>query len=218
MVKKEYAHLVKPLRVQETPPGLYAQPRVWMDAKDLEGFQAHFTYGVFKEPCVCHPIEGAVVHPYDECLVFAGTDAPDIRYLGAEISIELGEEREEYVFDTPKAIAIPKGTPHGPVTIRRMDKPIMHWGFGLAPEYRAENPSKEGQNDGVSTRPPHQEPAHTAHAELAGHRAGISDHRRPGWGPSPVREGCRPGKRRPAHLAVRERPRRNGGQLRLWLL
>ena len=149
MVKKEYSHLVKPLLIQQDPGRLYPGPRVWMEGKDLEGFQAHFTYGVFKEPCVCHPQEGAVVHPYDECLVFAGTDAPDIRYLGAEVSIELGEEREEHVFETPKAIAIPRGTPHGPVTIRRMRKPIMHWGFGLAPEYKAESLPKKAKTTGL---------------------------------------------------------------------
>lgn len=31
MARKEYGHLVKPLRVQQTPPGLYAEPRVWME-------------------------------------------------------------------------------------------------------------------------------------------------------------------------------------------
>jgi hypothetical protein len=45
MAKKEYAHLVKPLRVQEPPKGLYGGARVWMEGKDLEGFNAHFTYG-----------------------------------------------------------------------------------------------------------------------------------------------------------------------------
>ena len=48
MVKKEYSHLVKPLPVREAPAGLYPGPRIWMEGKDLEGFQAHFTYGVFK--------------------------------------------------------------------------------------------------------------------------------------------------------------------------
>jgi hypothetical protein len=137
MVKKEYAHLVKPLPVQKGPAGLYAEPLVWMEGKDLEGFNAHFSYGFFKKPGVCHPVEGGLIHPYDECLVFAGFTDGDILRLGAEVSIRLGEEQEEHVFNKPSVVLIPKGTPHGPVTVKRVDKPIVHYTIGLAPEYKA---------------------------------------------------------------------------------
>ena len=136
--QKEFAHFVKSLTVQKGPAGLYPEPRVWMDANNLEGFNAHFSYGFITSPGVCHPMEGALVHPYDECLVFAGFADGDILSLGAEISIEIGEEREEHVFDQPTVVLIPKGTPHGPVKIRRVDKPIVHYAFGLGPEYKAQ--------------------------------------------------------------------------------
>jgi hypothetical protein len=42
MVKKEYTHLIKPLVVREGPKGLYPEPIVGMEGKDLEGFSAHF--------------------------------------------------------------------------------------------------------------------------------------------------------------------------------
>ncbi len=138
MAKKEYSHLIKPLRVQKGPEGLYAEPRAWMEGKDLEGFNAHFSYGFIKKPGVCHPIEGALIHPYDECLVFEGTDNSNILYLGAEVSIELGEEREEYVFNEPSVVLIPKGTPHGPVTVKKVDRTIVHYSIGLATDYQAE--------------------------------------------------------------------------------
>lgn len=133
----EYAHLVKPLLVQAPPAGLYKEPRVWMEGKDLEGFNGHFSYGFIKETGPFHPTEGALMHPYDECLIFAGIDNNDIRYLGAEVSIELGEEREEHIFDKPSVILIPKGTPHGPATVRRMEGPIVHYTISLAPDYKA---------------------------------------------------------------------------------
>lgn len=137
-MKKKYTHLVKPFLVQNPPAGLYPGPRMWMEGKDLEGFNAHFSYGFIKEPCVCHPQEGALLHPYDECLVFAGTKHTDIFYLGAEIAVELGEEREEHVITEPSVVIIPKGLPHGPVTIRKVDRPIVHYSVGLAPDYQAE--------------------------------------------------------------------------------
>jgi len=137
MVKKEYAHLIKPVKIQKGPAGLYPEPRIWMEAKDMEGFNANFSLGFIKDPTKCHPIDGALVHPYDECLVFEGTDNRNILYLGAEVAVELGEEREEHVFTEPSVVLIPKGLPHGPVNVRRVDRPIVHYHIGLAADYKA---------------------------------------------------------------------------------
>lgn len=134
---KKYGNLIKPLTLKEGPKGLYPNPRFWMEAKDMEGFNAQYSYGIVTEPCVCHPVKGMVVHPYDEILVFAGLDPDDILYLGAEISIELGEEREEYIFCEPTIVAIPKGLAHGAVTFRRVTDSVAHYSIGLAPEYKA---------------------------------------------------------------------------------
>jgi hypothetical protein len=136
-----YSHLVKPLEVRNGPPGLYATPRIWADGKDWEGFNGHFSYGFLREAGdVCHPVEGAVVHPYDEILVCGGTNFDDIIELGGEMSIELGEEREEHVFDQSQMIIVPKGTPHGALKVRKKngDKAIAHFLWGLAGQYEAE--------------------------------------------------------------------------------
>ncbi len=138
MAKRQFAHLVKPVLIQEGPPGLYPFPRVFMEGKDLEGFNANFSYGFFTEPASFHPVEGAVVHPYDEVLVFAGIDTSDILKLGGECSIELGEERELYTITEPTVVVVPKGTPHGPAKVLRADLPIAHYHIGLEAEYRAE--------------------------------------------------------------------------------
>ncbi len=138
MVEKEYAHLMKPFLVKDPPQGLYPEPRIWMEGKDMEGFEAQFSFGFVKKPSVFHPLEGQVVHPYDECLVFEGTDLTNMLHLGAEISVEIGEEREEHVFTDPTVVLIPKGTPHGPVNVRKLDRTIVHYTIGLAPDYAAE--------------------------------------------------------------------------------
>lgn len=139
MRKLEYSNLVIPLSTQNTPAGLYEEPCVWMEAKDLEGFNAHFSYGFIKEESTVHPIEGHIIHPYDECLSFAGINNTDITYLGAEVSIELGEEREVYSFNKPTMVLIPKGTPHGAIKVKNIEKPIVHMTIGLAPEFKAES-------------------------------------------------------------------------------
>jgi hypothetical protein len=145
MVKKEFAHLVKPLAVKDPPKGLYAEPRIWMESKDMEGFNAQFSFGFVKKPSTFHPLEGALVHPYDEILVFEGTDSSNILYLGAEVSVELGEEREEHTFNEPSCVLIPKGTPHGPVTVKKLERPVVHYTIGLADAYKAQALKKAGK-------------------------------------------------------------------------
>ena len=136
---KKWGHLIKTLEVKAGPAGLYPEPRIWAEGKDWEGYGGNFSFGFFKKPCVCHPLEGAIIHPYDEALVFAGVDLDDMRsFDGGEVSIEIGEEREEYVFTEPTVVCIPKGTPHGPVKIRKVGRPIVHYLFGLDPVYSAE--------------------------------------------------------------------------------
>ncbi len=138
MKEKLYANLVKPLIARQGPAGLYPEPLFWMEGKDMEGFNAHFSYGFVTKPTVFHPTDGMIVHPYDECLIFAGYQDGDILKLHGEVSITLGEEREEHVFDKPSIVLIHKGTPHGPVTVKNVDKPFVHYAIGLSPEYKAE--------------------------------------------------------------------------------
>lgn len=130
---------MKPAMVKDPPKGLYAEPRIWMEAKDMEGFNAQFSYGFVKKPGTFHPLEGAVVHPYDEILVFETMDQNSILHMDAEISVEMGEEREEHTFREPTCVLVPKGTPHGPVTVKKIGKPIVHYTIGLGPEYKAES-------------------------------------------------------------------------------
>ncbi|MCX8032183.1 MAG: hypothetical protein N3B14_02145 [Thermoleophilia bacterium] len=135
---KKYAHLIKKCIVRESPPGLYPQKLIWMEGKDMEGFNAQFCYGFIKEPGTLHPIEGMVVHPYDECIVFAGYQDGDIRRMEAEISIQLGPEGEVHTFHKPTVVCVPKGLPHGPATVHWVDRPIAHFIVALDPEYKAE--------------------------------------------------------------------------------
>jgi hypothetical protein len=144
--EKEYGYLIKPLVVKNPPAGLYREPRFWMEGKDLEGFGAHISYGFIKETGSFHPVQGSLIHPYDELLVFAGVDPTNIKYLGAELSIELGEEREVHVFDNPTVVVIPRGLQHGPVTAKKFEKPIVHYTIGLAADYKAEVVASKGLN------------------------------------------------------------------------
>lgn len=150
MVEKEYSHLVKTAKIREDTRGLYHKPRIWMEGEDLEGSETNFSYGFIKEECTVHPKEGAIVHPYDEALFFAGINTDDIFDLGAELSIVLGEEGEKHTFNKPTVVVIPAGTPHGPVTVENIDQPIAHYHVGLAPDYEAEEVEIDSVSSGGS--------------------------------------------------------------------
>jgi hypothetical protein len=145
MDSRNYAHLIKTLSVgtvnwddakKDTGqiaslligPG-NANREIRLNGRDhLEGMNLNFSWGVHTDLGEWHGGLDPHTHPYPECLLFSGLDTASIKYLGAEISICLGEEQETYTFDEPTLVVLPAGMPHGPITTRRMYSPR---GFGF---------------------------------------------------------------------------------------
>jgi len=65
------------------------------------------------------------VHPKPEILFFMGTDVNDLTKLGAEAELVLGKELETFTITKPTAVIIPGGFPHCPLTITRVDRPMI---------------------------------------------------------------------------------------------
>jgi hypothetical protein len=129
-------HLVRPLIWRKGPEGLYPFELFWMEGKtDMEGFGGCFSYCFITKETQFHPVDGMVVHPYDEVLLFGSLNRDDMLDLGAEVSIEIGEERELYTFNQTYAVAIPKGTPHGPVKVKNLKRPFAHFVVSMDPIY-----------------------------------------------------------------------------------
>ncbi len=118
-------------------PGL-SQNAVWMFGRDLEGMDLNFCWAIHTQPGLWMrgPGRGAHVHPYDEVLVFAGTEPADIDYLGAEIQIDMGSEHERYIINQPTAVVLPAGTPHNPIVTRWVDKPFGVLMMSLGAEHK----------------------------------------------------------------------------------
>jgi len=143
MTPEKHAHCIKPLsigridweeRARERPgaavlgPGS-AKQEVWLNGRDhLEGMALNFSWGFHREVGEWHAGARSHTHPYPECLFFVGLDTASVKYLGAEIEIGLGSERETHVFNEPTVVVVPAGMPHGPITTRRMFSPR---GFGF---------------------------------------------------------------------------------------
>ena len=133
----KYSHLIKPLNVQKAPGGARAKELVWMMGDQLEGFSLNLALGLGKETGQWYKGHGAQVHPYDECLIFFGHDTTNLGYLGAELEIALGKEQEKHTFNVPTVVVVPRGLPHLPFVVKRVDKPFGFIMYGLGPKHEA---------------------------------------------------------------------------------
>jgi hypothetical protein len=76
------------------------------------------------------------VHDYDEVLGFFGCDPSRPQELGGQIEDTI--DGEEYVITESCVLFVPKGVVHGPLYIRRVDRPFFHFATGDAKLYHGE--------------------------------------------------------------------------------
>jgi len=149
----KYRNLLKPLRFGAPEKGLFPDPSAacFMNSSDMEGYQGCVGIGYIKQESLFHPEKDdrMVVHPYNELLVFVGTNPEDLLELGAEVTVCSGEGGTFNMTQSSVAM-IPKGLPHGPIRVQGLKRPIVHILLtdGLQYEERAEEPLKSGPQDG----------------------------------------------------------------------
>jgi len=132
---KKYNYLFNKMNVKKGPGGANAVQVMSMSGKELAGLPINFTMGLYNQAGEWYPGKGACLHSYDSCLIFFGNKTDDLSYLGAEITIEIGEEHEKHTFDVPTVVSLPKGTPHFPIVCNRVDKPYRVMQVGLSAKY-----------------------------------------------------------------------------------
>lgn len=132
---KKYNYLFNKMNVKKGPGGANAVQVMSMSGKELAGLPINFTMGLYNQAGEWYPGKHACLHSYDSCLIFFGNKTDDLSYLGAEITIEIGEEHEKHTFDVPAVVSLPKGTPHFPIVCNRVDKPYRVMQVGLSTKY-----------------------------------------------------------------------------------
>jgi hypothetical protein len=133
----KYSHLIHTMPVKPGPGGANAVQTISMSGKELEGLNINYTLGLYNRPGEWYPGKGAMVHPYDSCLIFFGHNTDDLSYLGADITIAIGKEHEQYNINVPSVVALPKGTPHFPIVCNKVERPYGMMQVGLAVEYKS---------------------------------------------------------------------------------
>jgi hypothetical protein len=81
-------------------------------------------------------------HDFDEYIGFLGTNPEDPTDLGGEVEIWLGGE-EKHVITKSCAVFVPRGLYHTPITIKRVDRPMVHFRTGNTLRYENLSYSKD---------------------------------------------------------------------------
>jgi hypothetical protein len=132
---KKYNYLFKKFPIKKGPGGANAVQQFSVVGKDLSGIPINFTMGLYNQTGEWYSGKGAQIHAYDEVMVFFGHKTDDLSYLGADITIAIGEEQEKHTFNAPTVIALPKGTPHFPIICNKVERPYSVMQVGLSPKY-----------------------------------------------------------------------------------
>lgn len=136
MAGTKYGHYMQPLTFRDYGPGLCRQGTE-MDG-ELLGYDVNIQYGAYwSAGKTGSPPGKPVKHDYDQVMIFMGADCYDMGYLGAEVELIIGEEKEKHMITTATAVALPKGTPYVPGEITRMDDRIIYMTVALAPKQKA---------------------------------------------------------------------------------
>jgi hypothetical protein len=133
MVPRKYEKFVKSVPFQFYERGGLRQGAEM--TKEFHGFDVNVKYGSYwvagkigNGPYKPH------IHDYDQVIILAGSDMDDIGNLGAEVELCLGENMERHMITTTTTIAIPKGMPHFPATVNKLNKRFFYIEMSLAAE------------------------------------------------------------------------------------
>jgi hypothetical protein len=152
MPQTKYSDLVRKLSFQKGRGGANARELVFVSGDELAGFDFNFIVGVYDQTGDWAPGRGAHVHPFDELLLFFGYDPDDMNYLGSDMELSLGKEREKHKFSIPTLAVAPKGVPHCPLVTEKVYKPFGHFHLALAAKYSGDGVKQEGTTDGKKYR------------------------------------------------------------------
>ena len=85
---------------------------IFLDNNIVKGCDKHVALMRFWDLPSPNPFIKEHQHPYDEILMFLGSDPKNVEYLGAEIELYIGEEKELHLLNTTSTIFLPKGLKH----------------------------------------------------------------------------------------------------------
>lgn len=106
---------------------------MWLDNNIVPG--AFYTEAVWVWPhCAAEQNTAPPhTHSFAEIITFFGTNFDDPHDLGGEV--ELWLEDDKHVMTKSFLAFVPAGMKHGPLIVRRVDRPMFHYTAGVGTEY-----------------------------------------------------------------------------------
>jgi hypothetical protein len=124
MGKLKYGRYIYKKLIKKSPHPEITAPIVSLKLKkEVGGTDISFEWNYITQPVVM--ANKPLVEGFDRFLVFAGGDPLNLDEFKAELEISLGEKDEIYNFNEPRVVYIPAGLVHFPLTIKKVDRPIM---------------------------------------------------------------------------------------------
>ncbi len=144
----KYGDLVRGLSFNKGSGGANAREIVFIQGSDLQGFELNFMLGVYEQTGDWAPGRGAHIHPFDELIMFFGyTD--DLNYLGSDMELCLGKEREPHKFNVPTVAVAARGVPHCPLVTEHVTHAFGHFHLALSAKYSGSPVPQDGKTDGT---------------------------------------------------------------------
>ena len=95
----------------------------YMSNEFVPGCDVYVEYGWIWAVPDPNPLIGEHTHDYDQIALHIGTDPQNPEDLGAEFEIVV--DGEPVTINKTHSLYLPKGTKHGPVTWKRVDRPVI---------------------------------------------------------------------------------------------
>jgi len=113
----------------------YVKRIVELDEESVPGSK-FYSEAMWIVPGSSEPIVQVDSHTHDfgEEIGFFGFNYDDIKDLGAEIDITI--DNQKYTMTKSFLAYVPPGVQHGPIVIRNVKRPVMHFTAGPTPRYK----------------------------------------------------------------------------------
>jgi hypothetical protein len=134
MGSEKYSQLIVPAPIMQSVifPQIKA-PQINIGGSQLNGLPLTMNWSYLAEPLtlVDHPH----THEFDQVIIFLGGNPTNIREFGAVIEMYFGEEQEKFVITSSTYICVPRGTVHGPLIVKSVEKPVVYMDLPLTGAY-----------------------------------------------------------------------------------
>ena len=134
MAKSKYDKYIVPAPIMQSVmfPAIKC-PQINVGSKQLADIPFTMNWSYLTEPFVM--VDKSHSHEFNQIIVFIGGDPTNIREFGGEIWFHFGEEEEKHVITSPSYICVPKGIVHGPLIVKKINKPVVYMDFPLTGSY-----------------------------------------------------------------------------------